>query len=82
MNPVIHLVIRLIIGPEPIFVHISAGMTLDFFIFWKKETIVKLFLYKTERNFNVFNSRSNFFRFKSRDTTCVILPMYCSFTYV
>ena len=26
---------------------------------------------------NVFNSRSNYFRFNNRDTTCDILPMYC-----
>ena len=29
MNPVIHLLLRLIIGPEHELVHISAGMTLE-----------------------------------------------------
>ena len=39
MNPVIHLVLLLIIGPEHGFVHISAGMTLDFSYFGRKRPL-------------------------------------------
>ena len=39
MNPVIHLVLRLIIGPEHGLVHISSGMTLDFSYFGRKRLL-------------------------------------------
>ena len=39
MNTVIHLVLRLIIGPEYDLVHIYAGMTLDFSYFGIKRPL-------------------------------------------
>ena len=39
MNPVIHLVIRMIIGTEHSLVHISAGMTLEFSYFGRKRPL-------------------------------------------
>ena len=53
-----------------------------FIIFWNKNTILKLFLYKTCRNFHVFNSRSNSFSLNNINTTCVLFPMYCWWTSV
>ena len=45
-------------------------------IFWNKKTIFKQFLQKTDRNVNLFNYRSKSFSFNSRNTTCVVLPIY------
>ena len=70
----------MIIGYEHGLVHMFSNTTLYFSYFGNK--IVELFLYKTYKNTNVFSSRSNYFRFKNRNTTCVAFPMYCWCTSV
>ena len=39
MNTVIHLLLRMIIGPEHVLVHISAGMTLEFSYLGRKRPL-------------------------------------------
>ena len=75
MNPVIHLVLRPIIGPVNGLVHISSGITLYFSYFGTKRPFSNCSLQKTDRDDNMFNYGSNSLRFNNMNITCVVSPI-------
>ena len=53
-----------------------------FLIFCNGQTIIELFLYKSESNLKVFNSSSKSFSLININATSIIFPMYCWCTTV